>query len=126
VITSNSDIVVTIMTLEIYPLVLDDLSDLSRFLTDGFHAVPDADFAAPEVLRWKYLEPRGEDDDPPRSYLARDERGRIIGHVGICRTAFKGDAIFGGRVPTLHMIDWLVSTARKHALNCGDLLCCTQ
>jgi hypothetical protein len=113
VITSNSGTVVTIMTLEIHPLVLDDLSDLSRFLTAGFHTAPDADFAATEVLRWKYLELRGEDDEAPRSYLARDERGRIIGHVGICRTAFKGDAISGGRIASLHIIDWLGSAEHR-------------
>src|SRR5271166_5198762 len=95
------------MTHEICPLVLDDLSAVGRFLRAGFHAAPDADFAAPEVLRWKYLEPRGEDDEAPRSYLAREEGGHVIGHVGICRTALEGDAIPSGRIATLHMIDWL-------------------
>ena len=103
------------MTREICPLVLDDLSDVGRFLIAGFHAAPDADFAAPEVLRWKYLEPRGEDDQMPRSYLARGEAGRVIGHVGICRTAFEGDAIPSGRIATLHMIDWLGS-AEHHSI----------
>jgi len=96
-----------IMTREIRPLALDDLRDLARFLIAGFHTEPDADFAAPEVLQWKYLEPRGEDDEGPRSYLARDDEGHIIGHVGICRTTFEGDAINGRLIPTLHMIDWL-------------------
>ena len=64
-----SGIVASIMTREICPLTLDDLSELGRFLTAGFHTAPDADFAAPEVLRWKYLEPRGEDDEAPRSYV---------------------------------------------------------
>jgi hypothetical protein len=113
VITATSGIVAGIMTREICPLVLDDLSDVGRFLVAGFHAAPDADFAAPEVLRWKYLEPRGEDDEAPRSYLARGEAGRVIGHVGICRTAFEGDAIPSGRIATLHMIDWLGSTEHR-------------
>ena len=59
------------MTALIRPLQLDDLDDLSRFLTAGFHTAPDADFALPEVLRWKYLGPRDEPDDQgPRSFLA--------------------------------------------------------
>ena len=48
-------------------------------------------------------------DRGPRSYLARDEAGQVIGHVGICATAFEGAAISGGPVSTLHMIDWLGS-----------------
>ena len=45
------------MARDIQPLTRDDLGELSQFLTAGFHAQPEADFAAPEVLRWKYLEP---------------------------------------------------------------------
>ena len=128
------------MARDIQPLSLDDLSELSRFLTVGFHAQPEADFAAPEVLRWKYLEPirpiaddGDQSGDPgdqhhdgmeqdqgvnadagsnaPRSYIARDEAGPIIGHLGLCRTAFEGRAIaaHGGRVSTIHIIDWLGS-----------------
>ena len=115
------------MTRDIRPLCLDDLPELSRFLTAGFHAPAEADFAAPEVLRWKYLEPRdetpGAEDSEhanggvsaPRSYVARDESGRIIGHIGICRTAFEGRAIAadGGRVATIHIIDWLGSPEHR-------------
>ena len=129
------------MARDIQPLTPGDLPELSRFLIAGFHAQPDADFAAPEVLRWKYLEPRSanttaagdQDDDgdnqqghdaeqdidatagasngPPRSYIARDESGPIIAHLGFCRTAFEGQAIVahGGRVATIHIIDWLSS-----------------
>ena len=54
------------MTRDIQPLMLIDLPELSRFLATGFQASPLADFAAPEVLRWKYLEPSrpttGQDD----------------------------------------------------------------
>ena len=46
------------MTRDIRPLTPDDIPELSRFLTAGFAAPPDADFAAPEVLRWKYLQKR--------------------------------------------------------------------
>ena len=45
------------MAREIRPLTADDIPELSRFLTTGFHTSPEADYAAPDVLRWKYLEP---------------------------------------------------------------------
>jgi hypothetical protein len=93
------------MTREIEPLRPDDIPELSRFLTAGFHTAPDADFAAPDVLRWKYFDPRGG-GDVPRSYVAR-EGGRIIGHLGVCTGSFLGRAVPGGEVSTLHMIDWL-------------------
>ncbi len=108
------------MPRDIRPLTLDDLPELSRFLTAGFHAPADADFAAPEVLRWKYLEPDepdgdGIDPDTARSYVARDEAGRIVGHLGLCRTDFEGQvlAASGGRVPTIHIIDWLGSPEHR-------------
>jgi hypothetical protein len=121
------------MTRDIQPLTLKDLPELSRFLVTGFHAPPLADFAAPEVLRWKYLEPprpptdkqdtdasgaykdlevgRGTGINRAVSFVARDPDGRIIGHLGMCRTAFEGKAITasGGRVSTIHIIDWLGS-----------------
>jgi hypothetical protein len=102
------------MTALIRPLQPDDLDDLSRFLTAGFHAPPDADFALPEVLRWKYLGPwDGTYDQGPRSFLARDEAGAVIGHIGITLTAFEGEAIPRGPIPTLHMLDWLGSAGHR-------------
>ncbi len=95
------------MTLEIRPPNVDELEELSRFLTEGFGAPADAEFAAPDVLWWKYLEPIGE-DDAPRSLIAR-ENGRIVGHVGLCLTNFEGGGLPPEGVPALHMIDWLGS-----------------
>src|SRR5262245_43411975 len=95
------------MTFEIRPPSVDDLEELSRFLTEGFHAPEDAEFAAPDVLWWKYLEPIGG-DETPRSLIAC-EGGRIIGHVGIWTTTFEGNGLPSGKVSTLHMIDWLGS-----------------
>lgn len=94
------------MSYDVRPLAEADLADLSRFLTAGFQAPADAYFAAVDVLRWKYLEPG--DDPRPRSYLARDSEGEVAGCVGLCRTAFEGDGL-GGRVETIHIIDWLGS-----------------
>jgi hypothetical protein len=124
------------MARDIHPLTPDDLPELSRFLTAGFHAPADADFAAPEVLHWKYLEPletnantnletdtssvshldahaesTAADSCPPRSFIARNESKQIIGHIGLCRTTFEGRAINVATraVPTIHIIDWLGS-----------------
>jgi hypothetical protein len=111
------------MARDIRPLTSDDIPELSQFLTAGFHAPPEADYAAPDVLRWKYVEPQYpgnpeiEDGGPmaARSYLARDETGAIIGHLGLCRTAFEGQAIKVncGQVSTIHIIDWLGSPEHR-------------
>jgi hypothetical protein len=112
------------MTREIRPLTADDLPELNQFLTSGFRVAPDADFAAPEVLRWKYLDEGpsaaagqagATGGDAPLSLVARDETGRIIGHLGVCRTTFEGKALAaaGGRIETLHVIDWLGSPGHK-------------
>ncbi len=106
---------------EIHGLVESDLPELGEFLIKGFHAPLDATFAAVDVLRWKYLDPRGaEAGDLPRSYLAKDrETGRIVGHVGICPGRFHGGGLPAEGVSTLHMIDWLASEEGKGA---GGLL----
>ncbi len=123
------------MSREIRPLAPVDIPELGRFLAAGFHTTPDADFAAPEVLRWKYLDveesaslgcsvsteespvagPRRTGPESALSYVARDESGRIIGHLGLIRTAFEGRALAaaGGRVSTIHIIDWLGSPEHK-------------
>jgi hypothetical protein len=109
----------------ISPLSPVDLPELSRFLTTGFGTLPDADFATPEVLYWKYLEPEvpdsvdehhssmttGSTSHLPPSLLARDKDGQIVGHLGVCRTAFEGQALANnnGRLSTIHIIDWLGS-----------------
>lgn len=97
------------MDYSIRPLRADDLGALSRFLTSGLGAEPGADFASPEVLRWKFLDPSA--DSQPRSWVAVDDSGTIIGHVGICLTAFEIPG--AGRVPALHMIDWLGSPSHR-------------
>ncbi|MFO0910518.1 MAG: hypothetical protein U0794_19595 [Isosphaeraceae bacterium] len=97
----------------IRPLTPDDLPALSRFLTTGFHAPADAPFAAIDVLRWKYFDPRGaEAGSAPRSLVGCDEAsGEIVGHVGICPARWHGPGLSDEGVSTLHMIDWLASAA---------------
>ena len=103
----------TRMNYVIRPLRIDDLDALGRFLTSGLGAAPGADFAAPAVLRWKFLDPTAADSQP-RSWGAVDGSGAIVGHVGIVLTAFESAAIPGdGRVGALHMIDWLGSPAHR-------------
>lgn len=106
---------------EIHPLVESDLPELGAFLTEGFHTPPDAAFAAEDVLRWKYLDPRGTDaGQAPRSYLARDpSTRRIVAHVGICPARFRGGGLPAEGISTLHMIDWLASEEGRGA---GGLL----
>jgi hypothetical protein len=100
------------MTYEIRPLRPTDLEKLSCFLTAGFQTLGDADYAAPDVLAWKYLEPQwGADEGKPCSYIACTDNGAIVGHVGICRTSFHGPGLPTDGIPTVHMIDWLGSPA---------------
>ena len=126
-----------IMARDIRPLCPKDLPELSQFLAAGFQAWPDADFAAPAVLRWKYLEPLGfrssinsesgtwstdqslQDQSidsrgcchAPLSYIAVSESGKIVGHLGLCRTCFQGKGLTtpSGQIGTMHIIDWLGS-----------------
>ncbi len=101
------------MAHDVRPTTLDDLPELSRFLASGFHAPSDAPFAASDVLRWKYFDPRGDDaGDAPRSYVARAaDTGAIVGHVGVCNGRFHGGGLPAAGVSTVHMIDWLASGA---------------
>jgi hypothetical protein len=129
------------MARDIRPLSPEDLPELSQFLAKGFHARPDADFAAPAVLRWKYLKPLGfgsgitsesstrstgqglQDQlidahgcsPAPLSYIALGESSKIVGHLGLCRTYFQGKGISApsGRIGTMHIIDWLGSPERR-------------
>ena len=101
------------MPVAIGPPTLDDIPELSRFLREGFRAPADAEFAAPDVLRWKYLDPR-PGIDGPRSLVARDEDGRIVGHVGLDRTTWQSPgAPESEAVPTFHMLDWLAAPGHR-------------
>ncbi len=103
------------MSYAIQPLGEADLAELSQFLTAGFKAPHEADFAAVDVLRWKYLESPGPNSNTirPASYVARDPQGRIVGHIGICRTAFEGALLAATGVETIHIIDWLGSAEHR-------------
>ena len=59
--------------------------------------------------------PADHDLNLPRSYIARDEGGRIVGHLGLCRTTFEGQmtSVASGVVATMHVIDWLGSPSHR-------------
>jgi hypothetical protein len=99
------------MSIEIGPLRRDELDPLSRFLAAGFGAPADARFAAPDVLRWKFLDPGPFDAEvgAVRSWVARGGNGALVGHVGIWPTRFTIAGPDGPprRVGTLHLLDWL-------------------
>src|SRR5262245_6899001 len=99
------------------PLIPGDLAELSQFLTAGFRTPSDAAFAAPEVLSWKFFDPRGRDaGDGPRSYVACDaETGGIVGHVGLCPGRFRGARLPRDGVSTQHIIDWVTSGTGRGA-----------
>jgi len=99
------------LSIEIRPLAAGDLPALSRFLTAGFGAAADAEFAAVDVLRWKYLDPRG-DEAESRSLVALDDDGTIVGHVGFAPTVFTGPGV-ARPVSALQMTDWLGSAGHK-------------
>ena len=49
-------------------LLPEEIPEVSRFLVEGFKAPPDATFAAPDVLHWKYFDPRGGPEVPPSGW----------------------------------------------------------
>lgn len=105
------------MSYQLRPMTPDDLPELSRFLTEGFHTPADSAFATPEVLRWKFFDRRGNDaGDAPRSYVACDiETGRIVGHLGLCPGRFRGVRLPAEGVSSQHVIDWLTSEQGRGA-----------
>jgi hypothetical protein len=99
--------------MEIEPLRPEDIPELSGFLVAGFHTAPDAEFAAPDVLHWKYFAPRGT-GDVPRSLVMRD-RGRIMAHLGLFLTTLRIADESPREVTLLHMVDWLGSPEQRSA-----------
>jgi hypothetical protein len=96
------------MARAIEPLREEWIPALSEFLRAHFCPPGDyCDFADPEVLRWKFLEPRGP-CKTARCFVVRDENN-IVADVGICTTEFT--TCPGGEihVPAVHMTDWLTS-----------------
>src|SRR4051794_34196950 len=77
------------------------LPELTEFLLDVFRMGPDAPFVRPEMMRWKYFEPR-PDWEGSRSYLMLRE-GRIFAHGCVVPETFRTAQ---GRVTSMRVIDW--------------------
>jgi hypothetical protein len=90
------------MTLAFEATKATDLDDVAAFLITGFNSPPDAVFARPEVLRWKYFEP-GPEWNSSRSYVLRQEN-RIKAHCGVwpMNLNFRGE-----RIDCICFLDWL-------------------
>jgi hypothetical protein len=102
------------MSYQIEPTRAEDCPELGQFLARGFGLPAGSPQAAVDVLAWKYLQPRPHiPAEPPRSYIARDESGRIIGHIGSDFTTLRiptDDTADPFReLPAQHIMDWLAA-----------------
>ncbi|CAN5782966.1 hypothetical protein BH18ACI4_BH18ACI4_17730 [soil metagenome] len=90
------------MTLAFEATTASDIDDVAAFLITGFNSPPDAVFARPEVLHWKYFEP-GPEWDSSRSYVLRQEN-KIKAHCGVwpMNLSFQGE-----RIDCICFLDWL-------------------
>jgi hypothetical protein len=86
------------------PCPSDDASrrELTEFLLAAFHLPPGAPFVRPELLRWKYDEPR-LDFPGPRSYVCRDGGKEIVAHACVCPVTYN---LPTRDVKAAYLIDW--------------------
>src|SRR5579862_6433072 len=86
---------------ELRAAVPADRDELAAFLCGIFRVPADTFFIRPEVLDWKYFQPRS-DWESPRSWIIRSE-GRIVAHLGAWPLRVPSSR---GIVDSLHPIDW--------------------
>ncbi len=86
------------------PLTEDALAELSAFLQGAFTEPAHQYLFSPEVLRWKYLDPIG-DDRSNRSWVVREE-GRIVAHLGLSLTRF-------GTATAAFPYDWIAKGSKS-------------
>jgi hypothetical protein len=80
------------------PTTADDESSIVALATRAFGIPADTPFLAPELLRWKFWQPRDDFPDP-RAYVM-DRDGRIVAHAGLWPVIADGER-------GAHMIDWV-------------------
>lgn len=81
--------------------VRDDLDQVVDLMQRVFQVPPTTPYLRPEVVSWKYWDPR-DDWREPRSYVA-EQAGRIVAHLGIWPVSVKvGESTLRGA----HLIDW--------------------
>lgn len=78
-----------------------NLPELTEFLLEVFGMGQEAPFVRPEMMQWKYFEPR-PDWSGPRSYLLRRQE-RIFAHGCVVPETFRTPR---GRVTSMRVIDW--------------------
>lgn len=86
------------------PLTEDALDELCAFLQGAFAEPAHQYLFSPDVLRWKYLEPIG-DDRSTRSWIVRED-GRIVAHVGLSLTRF-------GTTTAAFPYDWIAKGSKS-------------
>jgi hypothetical protein len=88
-----------------------DIIETSAFLRRSFEAEPSVQFASPEVLRWKYLEPGALGLDEAAFLLGSN--GRIAAHAGLRTSTIRG--INGAKLTCGTLIDWAADRAAPGA-----------
>lgn len=89
------------MAIELVQLQSSALEELSAFLKKHFKS-PDARQFDPEILQWKYFDPR-PDWDGPRSYVLKSG-SRWLAHAGVCPMVFeRGEE----KVRGILLVDWV-------------------
>lgn len=79
----------------------DGRQTLINFLLATFHLGPEAPFVDPDLMRWKYDEPR-PDWQGPRSFVWKDH-DVIVAHGCLCPVAYR---LPSGDVSGSYLIDW--------------------
>jgi hypothetical protein len=87
------------MSASFRPTTPDDRPRLAAMLSDVFGSPQDSSLLAPNVMAWKYWEPRGDWPDPRSFVIERD--GAFTAHVAIWPADFGPSGPHG-----VHMIDW--------------------
>jgi hypothetical protein len=90
------------MPLEFFATVPDDLSAISALMLTAFNAGPEAPFADPRLLNWKYFEP-GPAWPGSRGYVLRNGPS-LLAHCGIWPVNFR----FQDSLVTCNLfVDWV-------------------
>ena len=84
---------------------------LVKFLLSAFQLPPEAPFVRPDILTWKYDQPR-LDFSGPRSYVWKDGSSEIAAHACLCPVTYSLPA---GDVRASYLIDWAAARSSPGA-----------
>jgi len=99
------------MAAEPFPSDPSSRQALTKFLVSAYQLPPDAPFVQPELLRWKYDEPR-LDFAGPRSYVWKDGSGEITAHACLCPVTY---TLPSGDVRASYLTDWAAARSSPGA-----------